>query len=423
MGKDWNRRIAGWLKRMLPALKLEKTGDGRRRQGRRWELKTLLTASLVGLLAGCRALAQVEELTEDLSGAVRKLLGIPRRVADTTLRNALVKLCPMELRHRLRDLIREAQRMKALVTVGLPYGVLAMDGKTTALPTWDDRYASQTEQSGCAYGLLRTITCVLVSAMGRPCIDAIPLLDGENEVGAFQACFESVLRNFGHLFQLVTYDAGGTSEENARAVVTAAKDYLFRVKNEAFFMTQAAMRWLAHLPVSEALATTTDILSKEAEEYVIRSVFLCKARGYHVWEHASTFVRVQSRKLVKGVVVHEENRFYASSAAQDVFTPQQWLALVRNHWGVETCHNVFDTIFNEDDRPWIEMDPRGTLAVLLLRRIAYTLLTLFKHRTLWREDGPAMRWRRLMTRLYNSLISSTDDQLAGLRDRAVTVAS
>jgi predicted transposase YbfD/YdcC len=424
-----NRRLAGWLKARLAELGLEEVQDFRRRQGRRWKLPVLLQTALVGLMAGCQSLTQLEWLTEDMSIAIRRMLGIGRRVADTTLRDTLVQLCPTQLRARLHAAVRAAHRRRALAPVGLPFGVLAMDGKATALPAWDSRYASRTvhEESGRAFGLLRTITCALVSAAGKPCVDAIPLLDGDNEVGAFGRCFEAVLRAFSPLFHLVTYDAGATSEENAQSVVDAGKAYLLRLKDERRFMTKAAMGWLASLGAEAALASTTDVLSKSSEEYVVRRLFLCRVRRWGictVWAHAQTFVRVQSQRVLKGRVTAEENRYYAASLEQDALTPAQWLSVVRHHWGVENnCHNTFDSIFREDDKPWIETSPRGALAVLLLRRIAYTLLTLFKHRTLRSEDNRLLPWRRLMKRLYNALVSATPEQLLGLRDRAAVAAS
>jgi hypothetical protein len=413
--------MAGWLKRELPSLQLERLEDCRRRQGQRWALVALLKAALVGLLSGCQSLARVEWLTEDMSQAMRKLLAIPRRVADTTLRDTLVKLDLTGIRLCLRAFIHLAHRRKALAPVGLPFGVVAMDGKSTALPWWDFRYAIRVvhEKTLVAYGLLRTITCVLVSAAGKPCLDAMPLLAGANEVSSFQGCFESLVTHFGSLFQLVTYDAGGTSEENARAVVEAGKDYLFRIKHELFFMTKAAMGWLGAFKPDEARASSTDVLSKRDEDYVVRRVFLCKVKQwgiFTVWSHAKTFVRVQSQRLRKGLLIAEENRYYASSLALDVLTAEQWLAVVRNHWGVESCHNVFDSIFKEDDKPWIETSPQGALAALLLRRIAYTLLTLFKHRTLKSDDSPTQSWRRLMQCLYNAITGATSEQLSGLRD-------
>lgn len=59
-------------------------------------------------------------------------------------------------------------------------------------------------------------------------------------------------------------------------------------------------------------------------------------------------------------------------------TDAQWLLLVRRHWGVETSHQILDVAFEEDDHPWIEQNPRATVVVMILRRIAYTLLALWQ---------------------------------------------
>jgi hypothetical protein len=80
-------------------------------------------------------------------------------------------------------------------------------------------------------------------------------------------------------------------------------------------------------------------------------------------------------------------------------------------------HHTLDTAFAEDDRPWINADANGMLAVLLLRRIAYTLLALFRAAS--RSDkGRAIRWRALLARLRDVLVAATEEQLAGLREIA-----
>jgi len=87
-----------------------------------------------------------------------------------------------------------------------------------------------------------------------------------------------------------------------------------------------------------------------------------------------------------------ENRYYLKSMALDRLTPGQWLLLFRQRWGVENgCHNTFDTIFNEDKRPWL-MLPQGMVVVMLRRRIAYNLLTLLRSVTL-RDDGRTLPWK------------------------------
>ncbi len=110
---------------------------------------------------------------------------------------------------------------------------------------------------------------------------------------------------------------------------------------------------------------------------------------------------------------------YVASFAPERLSSTHWLHLVRRHRGVENNnHHTFDTAFAEDDRPWIEADADGMLAVLLLRRIAYTLLALFRaaSRT---DEGRAIRWRALLAWVRDTLVAATAEQLAGLRAREV----
>ncbi|RIX39470.1 MAG: ISAs1 family transposase, partial [Rhodocyclales bacterium GT-UBC] len=127
------RRVAGLLRSRLPEVGLEEVPDPRAREGR-WRLAQILTAALLGLLAGCRSLSEAEALTESLAPAMRRRLGLPRRLADTTARDALCRVSLEGLRAALHRLVRAAWRRKALAPQGLPFGVVAMDGKVTALP-------------------------------------------------------------------------------------------------------------------------------------------------------------------------------------------------------------------------------------------------------------------------------------------------
>ena len=106
--------------------------------------------------------------------------------------------------------------------------MVALDGKVTALPCLNQPFVQTKHlEDGTPYGLVRTVTAALVSAPGRPCIDAIPIPAHTNEMGHFQAAFASVNDTYGRLFDVVTYDAGALSEANGAAVVKANKDYVF----------------------------------------------------------------------------------------------------------------------------------------------------------------------------------------------------
>ena len=117
------------LSKRLDELGLDEIHDTRADRGKRWKLQTLLRATLGAMVAGTKSLAKVEELSERMSRPTQRLLGIRRRLPDTTLRNALCTIEPDELRKPLHALVRKAHRRKALEPNDLPFGVVSLDGK------------------------------------------------------------------------------------------------------------------------------------------------------------------------------------------------------------------------------------------------------------------------------------------------------
>src|SRR3990172_5310259 len=313
-------------------------------------------------------------------------------------------------------------RRRALEPVELPLSVVALDGKVTALPCLNQPFVqTRHPEVGSPYGLVRTMTAALVSGRGRPCIDAIPIPAETNEVGHFQVAFKSLIETYGSLFDVVSYDAGGFSRANADAVVAAGKDYLFALKDEHRTMCRLAEELLASEPV---LDRTEDVL--DAATTVVRSIRLLRADpswsygdgkgpGESIWPHAGTFLLVEYVKVRHGIVVDRYDRMYVSSIDPKRLTTAQWLLLVRSHWGVENQnHHTLDTAFSEDDRPWIEADANGMLAVLLLRRIAYTMLALFRSVTLRSEESHGMRWKDLLVWVRDALVAAAPQHAMNL---------
>jgi hypothetical protein len=419
--------MAGYVLARLPEAGLGEVADPRRGPTK-WKLSQLLTAVIAGAMAGCGSLREVEQLTELLSPPMRRKLGFARRQPDTTLRDALCAVSVDALRACLHRLVRAACRRKALQPQGLPFGVLALDGKGTAVPCWDDEFVQKVQpEKGMPYGLARTVTCTLVSAAGKPCLDAIPIPAATNEMGHFRAAFDSVQNTYGNLFRLVTYDAGALSEGNARHVVESGKDYLMALKGDQRTMFKLAEELL---DPAEVVAQTTDALDKRTT--VTRRLVLLtvqqswaygdgKSSAESVWQHARTFLRVESVLTRDGVATRREARLFVSSLTRQALTPAQWLKVVRSHWGVESNHHTLDTAFAEDDRPWIVANGNGMLAVLVLRRIAYTLLALFRSVSLRSQEKREMRWADLLRWVWSAIVAATDAHLEAIRPRTGVV--
>jgi predicted transposase YbfD/YdcC len=405
-------------------MNLAQLDDPRSRRGRRWPLLALLTAVLAGLVSGRKDLREVEAMTAELSNAARRWLKIPRRIADTTLRELLCKLGVAELRLCLHSMIMAAHRRKALKPHDLPFGVLALDGKETAL-TCEPGPIAQKQQENTKLSIVRTVTCTLVSSAAKVCVDVIPIPAETNEMGRFEYTLRELLRIYGNtsLFQVVSYDAGGCSEYNARLVVGLGRDYLFGLKGSQPTLLSEAKRLLESRPAALAEAVTDE--ARGSGTWVRRVYTSDEMAGYLDWEHLQTVVRVESERLDKdGKRIAYENRYFLASMERSHLTAAQWLSIVRSHWGVENqTHNTLDTAFVEDKKPWIEADEQGMLAVLVLRRMAYNTVALFRSVTQRSEEKRQTPWRDLLRGFYNTMIAATGEQLAELRRRTEPLAT
>jgi len=409
------RRSAGLLARTRADLDLGSLEDPRDPRGRRWKLASLLTALLSGLVAGCNSLTDVEMLTERMSLAVRRKLSIPRRVPDTTLRGLVMRLGLDALRGLIRRQVRQAHRRKALVPVGLPCGVVAIDGRSTKTNMADPDHAQSIKDG--SYHLVRTLTSALVSSRSTVCLDAMPIPPTTNEVGCFKDAFNALLAAYGHgdLFEVVTADAGLTSKENADHVNAANLGYVFAIKDNQPALLDEAVRILGKLGPTEAAATSEQTLTKSREEVVVRRIWITtEMAGWNDWSHLRVAIRVE--REVTGRHASKESRYFISNVPRHRFTDKQWLQLIRHHWRVENdCHKTWDVSMAEDDRPWLR-DPYGMLVTQLLRRIAYNALALFRSVTVRAEDERGLiPWRTLMSNIRHTIEVATDLQLDGLR--------
>jgi hypothetical protein len=417
------RRTLGALKAGLGKLPLRRITDARQRINRRWSQRQLLVATLCGLCAGCRNLSQVEQLTRVLSAGARRTLGLGRRVPDTTMRDLLVKISPTTMRGLLWQQARQAHRQKALRPVHFRFGAVGVDGKGTAIKSWEAGYAQKQVHGGSAKGasgLVRTFTCMLLTSQVPVCLDAAPIPPETNEDGFFSKLVDRLLVIYARsdLFRLIVADAGSCSLANAQHVRSRNLHYMFRLNEKQPTLFAEAQRLLAHLAPSEAVAQTDERVDGKTER---RALFLTtEMAGFLDWTHLTTVLRVRRERVADdGKVEFVHDRYFITSLRVDTEDADQWLFLVRRYWGaVENgCHNIADAAFEEDQHPWITGNDKGMLNVLILRRIAANLLALFRGLTQRSEDRRLTPWATIMLWFFIALVSATSQQVAGLRPR------
>jgi hypothetical protein len=395
--------------------------DRRDPRGKRWKLPALLWASLLGIMTGQKSLADVERLTAALSMPVRRRFGIRHRISDTTLRDALATIAPAELRPILHSVTRSAMRSKSVsVDFDLPFGIVSMDGKYVTVPSVDDQYAQRSSRADddCDItGRIGTMTASLCSSEARPCIDVYLIPAPTNEMGVFARALDALLEAYGNLdlFRLVTYDAGACSKANADHIRNRNLHYLLGLKG-----SQPQLLYWASISFNDRNIHSPDACTVDGKgrAQVTRSICLLPCPvGTDEWSHLRTVIRVDSSGFDQLLRPTNETRYFLSSLPADRLSAQQWLTVIRRHWAVETTHQVLDVTFKEDDHPWVLHNPRLTATIMVLRRIGYSLLTIFRSVTQRSDHRRHEPWHVLLTRIRDALLLATATALVGVRRR------
>src|SRR5205807_2480463 len=106
---------------------------------------------------------------------------------------------------------------------------IAIDGKTNA--TLDEKVnrdcQKQSAEGDCDRYVYRMVNATLISSSAAVCIDRLAIPASTNDMGIFADEYARLKRTYGraNLFELVSTDAGFTSEENARLVDADGKAY------------------------------------------------------------------------------------------------------------------------------------------------------------------------------------------------------
>lgn len=265
---------------------------------------------------------------------------------------------------------------------------------------------------------------MLLSSLVPTCIHVAPIPPETNEDGFFRQLVDQLLQLYAEidLFRLVVADAGSCSLGNANHVRRKQLHYLFTLNEKQPTLVAEAARFLGSQPDTKAVAVNEESVRGGIER---RTLFVTTdMSGYHEWTHLAVVLRVRRQRWdTEGHLEFDHERYFMTSLRYEALEPEQWLMLIRRYWSsVESgVHKVLDVALEEDEHPWIRQDDQGALNLLILRRMAYNLLALFRGRTQRSEERRGAPWKRVMELFHDSLISATADVVSGLRPRVEAV--
>jgi len=369
--------------------------DPRKRRGRRWELKTLLTALWAGMLTGMKNLRAVEALTERMGC----------RVPDTTLVNLLNKMKPGILSKNIVIQVREAYRAKEMELTTLPFHMVAIDGKCI----WVGKHKAHrncqqvTHSDGKTRYLLRMLRAVWVSGAAKLCLGQRPIPGSQNDMSAFANFFNQLVKAYGKgkLLSVVSCDAGFCSLKNASLINKHELGYLIALKSPQRDLLWEAKRLLGDLPISKADAISDWELyqGKRIRRHLFRTNEIA---GWGDWSHLRQVWRIRQETEHPDGRREVEERYFITNLVPGI-TKGSWpLKMVRAHWGIENNANwTFDTQWGEDKHPWCS----AALEVLSLMRImAYNVMQRLRVRRLRTEANRKRSWSNLQALVTDVLI-------------------
>ena len=392
----------------------------------------------LGLLGNQPTLRDVEEMTHDKGLLLRSL--VPKPISDTTLATEAQRLDPDYLRGKLVEQVRDMQRSKLLLPVGLPCGVATVDGKNLAtLPhnaggraqrrtsnnaKWQD---SKREKSGTPYHLMPVLRATLTSAESKPCIHQLELGPQQGESSLCQDMVQALHKAYGRsgMIDVLDFDAGFTSLANADFIDSLGYGYVFALKGDQPELFEEAQRLLCAQARSEAPEAETCWERRNGKRIRRRlwrtDEMLGITNTVGCWKHLRQSWLVRQETALSDGQVATEDRYFVTSLLWNYLSPAQILLLVRNHWGVENdTFNSLDLQWREDHGPWCS-GGSAVWSLGLLRLMAYNIAQYLRRRRLRRKDADGRwlsppSWRqvfRALRRAIERLTNETEAIAAG----------
>ena len=438
-------RSGHYLARCVRGLDLTGVEDRRQAPWTTWRLSSVVTAMLAGIMAGKKNLREAEDLTAELTPDVRRVLGVWRRLSDTTMSDFATRADIGGFQRTLRAQVQAAYRRKSLDGrwTGAPIGMVAIDGKydrgkvrlahpenadpeMAALRQRYPFFQPQGQPDGhWQRGEVRLLSVMLVSSPAPVFLDCLPVRGETNEMGTFPEAFHALMAAWGDkgLFDLVSVDAGMVSKENADLVDGQGKGYLMAIKD-----TQPEIQRELQRQVGEHDETGYDVHFREHARGETVHYFLWRTKdmaGWNAWTHLRQGLRIRRRVVPSDPKEEDtvEDRYFVSNLPWERLDAGQWAQTIRLHWRVENDgHKTLDVTFEEGKHPWTR-NPHGMVVIGLLRRLAFNHVSLFRSVYLRAEHHRETPWKKLLERFCDALRFGRLTDLLRERDLAAMGAA
>jgi predicted transposase YbfD/YdcC len=398
----------GFLRRLEDA-RFMQVDDPRDPRRIKHPLSPVLNLAVLSLCTQARSTRAVEMRAEQLSSEVKSGIDLAGRISDNAFGLLMPRLEPNDLRHVLRSQVKAEWKRKNLRPTRLPWSTAAIDGKHVAtlnenqirslisretpldgealdadglgrvLHSRFPQVQLQNKKENGLVGLIRVHRATLISSGAAVVMDQQPIWGETNEWGTIKQTLRAL---FGHykktkMVEMVTMDAGNTTQEVAALIARNGADYLLALKSVQGRIFEDAHERLGALKSRQADFSFSEEYNGQTVCYSVWSHLLCD--GHPDYPSARQLIRVE-RVAATDEETTVGNRYFVGSMPAEKMSAKNAWTVARAHWRCENeGHWTADAIWEEDARrtPWTT-HPSGVLSVGILRALAINILAVLR---------------------------------------------
>jgi len=357
-----------------------------------WNFGYVMQMLFYGLLTGCRNLRELETFTESYG----------ERIPDTTLHDIIIKVDPENLLDFIARDVKDAKHNHELDKKEFPMNVAAIDGKKLS----DSKsnvgdFSQKIEQNGKIYYNNRVLRALHVSNSTKLFLGQREILGKSSETSEFIPFLKSLNEQYKNtnLIEVISVDAGMTSQENANFVHSLGLHYVMALKGPQQTLLSNAEYLFKVIP--EPIRTEEETQNgKKTMRKLSRSVVLTQYK--HGWDHLQEFWKIEQITIeLKSGKEEHETRYFLSSIPYSKLNDKQVMQLIRMHWGIENNGNwITDVCWDEDEAPFAN---KALRLISLMRLIAYNFISRLLNRRLRSEKTRQLSWNSIMDLIAEAL--------------------